>query len=74
MRLTGRGPEPGEDSDEYEDDEDPGYVREDIRCQDAFVTRELDTSDEDGSTRGADVYHQALAIQGQACFCQPARQ
>ncbi|BDA40915.1 probable dual specificity tyrosine-phosphorylation-regulated kinase at C-terminar half [Coccomyxa sp. Obi] len=59
------GPGPVEDSDEYEDDDDPGYVREDIRCQDAFVARELDMSDEDGSTRGVDVYHRALASQGQ---------
>ncbi len=74
VRLTGRSPGPAEDSDEYEDDDDPGYVREDIRCQDAFVARELDMSDEDGSTRGADVYHRALAMQGQVRFCQPARQ
>lgn len=64
--LAGRDPEAGEESDEYEDDEDPGYVREEIRCQDAFASRELDASDEDGSGRGEDVYHRALAFQGQA--------
>jgi hypothetical protein len=55
-----------EDHDEYEDDDDPGYVREDIRGQEAFIARELDISDEDGSGRGADVYHQAIACRSQA--------
>lgn len=40
------------DSDEYSDDEDPGYTREDIRGQEAFITRELDLSDDEGSHRG----------------------
>ena len=34
-----------DDWDEYEDEDDPGYVREDIRGQDAFAARELDASD-----------------------------
>lgn len=55
-----------EDYDEYDDDDDPGYIREDIRGQEAFIARELDINDEDGSSRGADVYHQALAYRNQA--------
>lgn len=71
--LAGKRGDAGEESDEYEDDDDPGYVREEIRCQDAFVSRELDASNEDGSGRGEDVYHRALAFQGQARpLCQPA--
>lgn len=49
-----------DDCDEYEDEEDPGYIREDIRGQDAFVARELDVSDADGSRRAMDLYHQAM--------------
>ena len=48
------------DWDEYIDEEDPGYIREDIRGQDAFVARELDVSDADGSRRAMDLYHQAM--------------
>ncbi|DBA95987.1 TPA: hypothetical protein ACH3X1_001498 [Trebouxia sp. C0004] len=40
------------DSDEYSDDEDPGYSRQDIRGQEAFISRELDLSDDEGSHRG----------------------
>lgn len=40
------------DSDEYFDDEDPGYTRQDIRGQEAFIARELDLSDDEGSHRG----------------------
>lgn len=54
-----------EDWDEYVDEEDPGYFREDIRGQDAFVARELDVSDADGSRRAMDIYHQALDAPGQ---------
>ncbi len=49
-----------DESDEYADEEDPGYVREDIHGQDAFVARELDVSDADGSRRAMDLYHQAM--------------
>ena len=40
------------DSDEYSDDDDPGYTRQDIRGQEAFISRELDLSDDEGSHRG----------------------
>ena len=40
------------DSDEYSDDDDPGYTRQDIRGQEAFIARELDLSDDEGSHRG----------------------
>ena len=40
------------DSDEYSDDDDPGYSRQDIRGQEAFISRELDLSDDEGSHRG----------------------
>ncbi len=40
------------DSDEYSDEEDPGYSRQDIRGQEAFISRELDLSDDEGSHRG----------------------
>ena len=49
-----------DDWDEYEDEDDPGYVREDIRGQDAFAARELDVSDADGSRRAMDLYHRAM--------------
>ena len=49
-----------DDWDEYEDEDDPGYVREDIRGQDAFAARELDVSDADGGRRAMDLYHQAM--------------
>ena len=49
-----------DDWDEYEDEDDPGYVREDIRGQDAFAARELDAADADGSRRAMDLYHQAM--------------
>ena len=49
-----------DDWDEYEDEDDPGYVREDIRGQDAFAARELDASDADGGRRAMDLYHQAV--------------
>lgn len=52
----------GSDVEEYDDAEDPGYVREDVRGQDAFMARELDLSDDDASGRGADVYHRALLM------------
>ena len=39
-------------SDEYSDDDDPGYTRQDIRGQEAFISRELDLSDDEGSHRG----------------------
>ena len=42
----------GSDSDEYSDDEDPGYSRQDIRGQEAFISRELNLSDDEGSHRG----------------------
>ncbi len=48
------------DWDDYDDEDDPGYVREDIRGQDAFAARELDVSDADGSRRAMDLYHQAM--------------
>lgn len=48
------------DWDDYIDEEDPGYIREDIRGQDAFVARELDVRDADGSRRAMDLYHQAM--------------
>lgn len=39
-------------------------------AQSAFVARELDASDADGSGRGADkLYHQALSYRGQARTC-----
>jgi hypothetical protein len=47
---------------EYDDAEDLGYVREDVRGQDAFMARELDLSDDDAGGRGADVYHRALLL------------
>ncbi|KAK9803910.1 hypothetical protein WJX72_004019 [[Myrmecia] bisecta] len=48
----------GSDIDEYSDDEDPGYAREDIRGQEAFVARELDHSDDENSAgRSAYGYH-----------------
>lgn len=40
------------DSDDYSDDDDPGYTRQDIRGQEAFIARELDLSDDEGSHRG----------------------
>ena len=40
------------DSDEYSDDEDPGYSRQDIRGQETFISRELDLSDDEGSHPG----------------------
>ena len=58
-RLDGAA---GSDVEEYDDAEDPGYVREDVRGQDAFMARELDLSDDDASGRGADVYHRALLM------------
>ena len=51
--------------DEYDDDEDVGYTREDIHGQESFVSRELDVSDGDGSGRGAEMYHQAVALRDQ---------
>ena len=42
----------GSDHDEYSDDDDPGYTRQDIRGQEAFIARELDLSDDEGSHRG----------------------
>ena len=47
------------DVDEYSDDDDVGYVREYIRGQEAFVAREVDQSDEDGSQLGMRLYHKA---------------
>ncbi|KAK9821720.1 hypothetical protein WJX81_003748 [Elliptochloris bilobata] len=58
----GLGGVAGSDVEEYEDAEDVGYVREDVRGQDAFMARELDLSDDDASGRGADVYHRALLM------------
>lgn len=40
------------DSNEYSDDDDPGYTRQDIRGQEAFISCELDLSDDEGSHRG----------------------
>lgn len=60
----GRASEDGVD--EYLDEEDCGYVRQDIRGQDAFVAREIDATDDDGTARGSELYHQALAYAGQA--------
>ena len=40
------------DSDDYSDDDDPGYTRQDIQGQEAFISRELDLSDDEGSHRG----------------------
>ena len=45
-----KAPDPSHD--EYSDDEDPGYKRQDIRGQEAFIARELDLSDDEGSHRG----------------------
>ena len=45
--------------DEYSDDGDVGYVRKRVTHQQAFIARELDLSDEDGSARGTSLYQQA---------------
>ena len=45
------------DSNEYSDDDDPGYTRQDIRGQEAFISRELDLSDDEGSHRGPLSFH-----------------
>lgn len=70
--------------DEYSDDEDVGYWREEIQGQDAFVLTELELSDEEGSPgRSAFGYHRSascllLAWQAAAlpclplCWCQPS--
>ena len=55
-----------DDWDEYEDEDDPGYVREDIRGQDAFAARELDASDAGGGARAMDLYHRAMDPSAQA--------
>lgn len=46
--------------DEYVDDDDVGYCRHDIPGQDAFIAREIDMSDDDGTGRGNMLYHKAL--------------
>lgn len=53
------------DSDEYSDDDDPGYTRQDIRGQEAFIARELDLSDDEGSHRGP------LSFQSPSPLIQP---
>lgn len=50
------------DVDEYSDDNDPGYTREHIRGQDAFIAREIDPSDEDASQQGLKLYHEARGL------------
>ena len=53
--------ERGDDVDEYEDEDDLGYVREYIRGQAAFRARELIF--EDDSSDAMRLYHQARASQ-----------
>lgn len=43
--------------DEYSDDDDPGYRRQDIRGQEAFIARELDLSDDEASHQGPADFH-----------------
>eukprot|EP00884_Botryococcus_braunii_P011931 jgi/Botrbrau1/20739/Bobra.0058s0067.1 len=47
-------------ADEYIDDEDVGYSRQDVSGQDAFVSREIDLSDDDATGRGGILYHKAM--------------
>ena len=49
-------PPPAPGQDEYSDDDDPGYWREPVRRQDAFVLTELKHSD-DESSPGRRAYH-----------------
>lgn len=55
--------------DEYSSDGDVGYVRKRVAHQQAFIARELDLSDEDGSARGTDLYHQAQAHTQSQVLC-----
>ena len=43
--------------DEYSDNDDPGYRRQDIRGQEAFIAQELDLSDDEASHRGPTDFH-----------------
>lgn len=43
--------------DEYSDNDDPGYRRQDIRGQEAFIAQELDLSDDEASHRGPIDFH-----------------
>lgn len=52
-RSRSRDPE----TDEYSDDDDPGYTRQDIRGQEAFIARELDLSDDNTSHCGPVEFH-----------------
>lgn len=47
------------EEDEYSDDQDMGYVRQQVRDQHKFVASEVDLSDNDSSARGASLYHRA---------------
>ena len=51
LRLAGFPPRPAgaPGQDEYSDDDDPGYWREPVRRQDAFVLTELKHSDDESS-------------------------
>ena len=58
----------GSGQDEYSDDEDPGYWREAVRRQGAFVLTELDRSDDEHSPgRSAFGYHRCGCLPGTAC-------
>ena len=63
--LPRPAPAPGQD--EYSDDDDPGYWREPVRRQDAFVLTELKHSD-DESSPGRRAYHRCAAAEAE-CAC-----
>jgi len=60
-------PPPAPGQDEYSDDDDPGYWREPVRRQDAFVLTELKHSD-DESSPGRRAYHRRAAVQLECAF------
>ena len=62
---------PGQD--EYSDDEDPGYWREPVRRQDAFVLTELKHSDDESSPIRRAYHRWPCPIQFSALTVQTGR-